>query len=136
MEETMNGKEEMRQELAAALAAFAGMQQEHAAMLAENRLKNLPDCVAKRHEAQQRLRRCLDRFDPALMAADKQFAGQVRNGISELMRREKALAAQVGEQRETIREKLRNLRKGKTRLKGYSLHGTAGPGPKYLSNRT
>ena len=132
----MNAKDEMRQELTAALTEFSGMQQEHAAMLAQNRLKNLPDLVAKRQEARVRLQRCLDRFDPALIAGDSEFAGQIRAGISDVQRREKTLAAQVGEQRAIIREKLRNLRKGKTVLKGYSLHGAAGPGPKYLSNRT
>lgn len=132
----MSGKEEMRRELAVALAEFSGMQREHAAMLTENKLKNIPDLVAKRQEARVRLQRCLDRFDPALIAGDSEFAGQIRAGISDLQRREQTLAAQVGEQRAQIREKLRNLRKGKTVLKGYSLHGAAGPGPKYLSNRT
>ncbi|MBI4791157.1 MAG: hypothetical protein HY789_00045 [Deltaproteobacteria bacterium] len=56
----MNAKEEIRQELTAALTEFSGMQQEHAAMLAQNRLKNLPDLVAKRQEARVRLQRCLD----------------------------------------------------------------------------
>lgn len=132
----MSAKEEMRQELAVALAEFSGMQQDHAAMLAENRLKNIPDLVARRQEVQLRLQRCLDRFDLASVAGDSEFAGQIRAGMNDVLRREKALAAQVGEQRAIIREKLRNLRKGKSVLKGYSLHGEAGPGPKYLSNRT
>jgi hypothetical protein len=132
----MGKTEEMRQEIVAALAEFSGMQQDHAAMLAENRLKTLPDWVATRQEALLRLQRCLDRFDPTSIAGDSEFAGQVRTAISDVLRREKSLAAQVGEQREIIREKLRSLRKGKSAIKGYSPHGAAGPGPKYLSSRT
>jgi hypothetical protein len=136
MGDKMSGTETMRQELAAALAEFSGMQQDHAAMLAENRLKTLPEWLARRQEAMSRLQRCLDRFDPASIARGSEFAEQVRAGISDVLRRERSLAVQVGEQRELIGEKLRNLRKGKTVLKGYSLHGAAGPGPRYLSSRT
>ena len=132
----MSGTEKMKQELTEALKEFSAMQQDHTAMLAENRLHTLPDWVARRREAQLRLRRCLDRFDPALAAGDHEFVGQVRAALHEVLRSEKSLAVQVGEQREKIRGKLRDLRKGKTVLKGYSLHGAAGPGPQYLSSRT
>ncbi|MBI5559002.1 MAG: hypothetical protein HY885_15350 [Deltaproteobacteria bacterium] len=135
--EVKSGKEEaVLHELAAALAEFAGMQREHGAMLAGNRLKTLAGWVERRQQVFLRLRQCLERFDPSVVPGDSELTVLIHERMRDILHGEQSLAAQVGQQREAIQGQLRILRKGKVVVKGYSLYGGAGPRPKYLSNRT
>lgn len=125
----------IHEELAAALRGFAAMQRNHASLLAEGRLKTLPEWTRSRDRAFLRLQQCLERFDPAVLDGKSECAAQVMEIMEVILNDERALKIQVQSQRGKIREKLQTLRRGKAVVKGYNLNHGAGPRPKYLSSK-
>lgn len=125
----------IHEELAGALMEFAAMQRHHASLLADGRLKTLPEWTRSRERAFLRLQQCLVRFDPAMLDGQSECAAQLRAIMEVIIKDERSLKLQVQSQQGQIREKLQILRRGKTVLKGYSLNHGAGPKPKYLSSK-
>ncbi|MEW6291456.1 MAG: hypothetical protein AB1545_16590 [Thermodesulfobacteriota bacterium] len=131
----MNRTKNIHEELAVALAEFAAMQRHHGSLLAEGRLKTLPEWARSREQAFLRLQQCLARFDPTMLDGQSECAVQLRELMEVIIKDERSLKMQVQSQQGKIREKLQTLRRGKAVLKGYSLHHGAGPKPKYLSSK-
>lgn len=117
------------------LAEFASIQKDHAACLAENRLKNLMRWRQQREQAFRRLRQVLDQV-AGLAGYDEAVRQRLLNDLGKILENEKQLAGLAGVQRDRLQGSLCVMRKGKQALKGYSVYQGGGPGPKYLSNKS
>jgi hypothetical protein len=117
------------------LAEFASVQQDHAACLAENRLKNLMSWRQQREQAFRRLRQVLDRVAD-LDDCDEAVRQRLLNEMGKILENEKQLAELAGAQRDRLQGSLRVMRKGKQALKGYSVYQGGSPRPRYLSNNS
>ncbi|MFH1216583.1 MAG: hypothetical protein V1706_08785 [Pseudomonadota bacterium] len=131
----MDQAKNIHDELASALSEFAAMQQHHAALLAEGRLKTLPEWTVKRDRVFQRLQQCFEHFDPDMLDEKSESAMKLGKIMEKILNDERLLIMQVQNRKEKIREKMRTLRRGKTVLRGYGLKHGAGPKPKYLSSK-
>ncbi|MEW6518335.1 MAG: hypothetical protein AB1461_02870 [Thermodesulfobacteriota bacterium] len=131
----MDQSADMQEKLAAALREFAAMQRKHADLLAEGRLKSLPEWVEQREHVFLHLRQCIARFAGTILDEKSAGAVQLRKIMEEIVDNERSLKMQVQDRLGEIREKLQILRRGKGMLKGYSLNHGAGPKPKYLSSK-
>jgi len=116
------------------LAEFASIQQDHAACLTENRLKNLMGWRQQREQAFRRLRHVLDRVKDIVPGCDEPVRIRLVNELRKILENEKQLVELAGAQRNRLQGSLRVMRKGKQALKGYSVYQGGSPGPKYLSN--
>ena len=123
------------EELAAACREFAEMQHQHAALLAEGCLKNLPEWNSRRERAFLRLQQCFSRFDAARLDGRSEGAVQLRQMMEAIINDERSLKLQVQSQLAEMREKLHILRRGKGVLKGYSLNHGPAQKPRFLSNK-
>ncbi|MCJ7602174.1 MAG: flagellar protein FliT [Desulfobulbaceae bacterium] len=117
------------------LAEFASVQKDHAACLAENRLKNLMSWRQQREQAFRRLTQVLDRVAD-LAAGDEAVRQRLLNEMGKILENEKQLAELAGAQRDRLQGSLRVMRKGKQALKGYSVYQGGSPRPRYLSNNS
>lgn len=127
--------ENQQHELCQAMEEFVAMQQEQVALLQAARLKTLPGWVDRRQQVFNRLRQCLEHFDPQSVAADSDLARMVQEGMQAIMLGEKTLAVQAECQRNRVQKKMQTMRKGKTVLRTYSSSASAGCSPKFLSSR-
>ncbi|MBU4263862.1 MAG: flagellar protein FliT [Proteobacteria bacterium] len=116
------------------LAEFASIQKDHAACLAENRLKNLMNWRQQREQAFRRLRQVLEQV-AGLAGCDEADRQRLLNDLGKILENEKQLAGLAGAQRDRLQGSLRVMRKGKQALKGYSVYQGGSPRPKYLSNK-
>lgn len=127
--------ENQQHELCQAMAEFAAIQEEQAAFLRAGRLKTLPGWFDRRQQVFNRLRQCLEQFDPQSVFADSDLARMVQEGMEAILHGEKTLAAQVENRQNGVRKKLRIMRKGKAVLNKYSSSRGNGSKPKFLSSR-
>ncbi len=128
--------ENQQHELCLAMAEFVAIQKEHTGLLQAGRLKTLAGWSARRQQVSDRLRQCLEQFDPQAVSADSDLARMVQEGMATILRGEKTLATQVDCQRNGVQKKLRTMRKGKAVLNKYGSSQGAGSKPTYLSSRT
>ncbi len=123
-----------KQELIATLNDFVIVQQEHAELLQNNRMKSLPLWHNKRQQVFNHLKQCLDSFDPHTEAADSDTVRLVKKQLDEILAGEKKLAASVKNRQNKIKETLRKMRKGKKVLQRYGGNRLAAVQPTYISN--
>jgi len=117
------------------MAAFVAVQQEHAACLAENRLKNLMKWRQQRTLSFRQLKQVLDQVI-TLDECDSSAREKLGVELKKIVENENRLAELVVIQRERLQNSLRNMRKGKQMLKGYSVYQGGGPKPRYVSNKS
>lgn len=117
------------------LAEFVSVQKDHAACLAENRLKSLMSWRQQREQAFRRLRQALD-LVADLTDCDEAVRQRLLQEMRNIMENEKQLAELAGVQRDRLQGSLCVMRKGKHALKGYSVYQGGSPRPRYLSNKS
>ena len=125
----------MTRELVKALAEFAELQKEHAALLRTNRLKTLPGWFNRREQVFNRLKQCFETFEQNSLSAGSSEAALIRKKMKALIAGEKELAEQVKCRQDNIGHKLQEMRKGKAILNKYSGSRAAVATPRYLSSR-
>lgn len=127
--------ENQQHELCLVMEEFAAIQKEHLAFLQAGRLKKLSMWFERRQQVFNRLKQCLENFDPQSVAEDSSLGRMVKEGMGAILLGEAALAGQVESRRDSVQKKLRIMRKGKTVLGQYSSSHGAGSKPKFLSSR-
>lgn len=132
----MDQRESRQAELVKALDDFLVLQREQSALLAARKLKGLSGWHEKRQRAFLHLKQSLERISGLSDRDNRDFIGQVRGKMAQVIQGEERLAAEVRLQKDTIGEQLKQIRKGKSVLKGYSIKNGSAPGPTCLSSRT
>jgi hypothetical protein len=125
----------MTGELLTALTGFVELQEEQVCMLQTGSLKTLSCWAARREQAFNRLKECLEQFEPQFVSADSNEAGLIMQAMAAVRAGEKKLAGQAKNRQNDIRTKLKNMRKGKVVLNKYSDSRAAVAEPRYLSSR-
>ncbi|MGV1099866.1 hypothetical protein ACUUL3_10725 [Thiovibrio sp. JS02] len=124
-----------REDVLTAVAAFARMQAEHLAALAEGNCKNCLAWQSEREERFMALALALESVHGGDFPVEKVFLAELREMIQELLRRENALRRSVEAKKNDLRAQLDAMRRGRGALQGYSINRGLVPRPKYLSNR-
>ena len=122
-------------ELAAVLYEFTAIQKKHGNCLRDRKLKSLPGWIDQRRQVFNRLKQCLENFDPRSLTAESAEARLIQKAMEAVLSGEKNLADQVEYRRNKIRQKLQTMRKGKAVLNKYGGSRVAALKPKYLSSR-
>jgi len=114
---------------------FESAQQAQLRAMEAGNFKDVMSLNDRRVEVFCRLKECLDKFAiESSGPADTDFLGELQEKIGRLLAGEKVLDVAAVECQEMLLDKLGDLRKGKTALKGYSVrHGNA-PDARFTSN--
>lgn len=132
----MDQRKSRQMELVKALDDFLVLQREQSALLAARKLKGLSGWHDKRERVFLHLKQSLERLPKLSDRDSRDFAGLVREKLEQVIMGEERLAAEIRSQKDAIGEQLKNIRKGKNVLKGYSMKNGSAPGPTCLSSRT